>query len=240
MYNSASLGHQREELVLVQNVSKPQQGSLQELLERAQQQLEALGQEEKDKLKENLQRQFDKRAQEALKEKQAALGKRMPFMNGRKFNWLVLAGFLVCVIAFLSFFFFFVKFPDTRDFPWANLLLFGLAAILLVIGLRRAFAKAEAYRGKIFGPILAALSVAIFGFFAFIIFVESKGLPAAHGAPQVGQKAPEFSLVDMNGRSVKLSELLTAPMNAASSVAGSSASGRTPKGVLLVFYRGYW
>src|SRR6266704_3576200 len=98
MYNSASLGHQREELVLVQNVSKPQQGSLQELLERAQQQLEALGQEEKDKLKENLQRQFDKRAQEALKEKQAALGKRMPFMNGRKFNWLVLAGFLVCVI----------------------------------------------------------------------------------------------------------------------------------------------
>src|SRR5216684_1531133 len=33
----------------------------------------------------------------------------MLFMNRRKFNWLVLAGFLVCVIAFLSFFFFFVK-----------------------------------------------------------------------------------------------------------------------------------
>ncbi len=164
----------------------------------------------------------------------------MPFMNSRKFNWLVLAGFLVCVIAFLSFFFFFVRFPVTRDFPWVNLLLFGLAAILLVIGLRRAFTQAELYRGKIFGPILAALSVAVFGLFAFIIFVESKGLPTAHGAPQVGQKAPEFSLVDMNGRSVKLSELLTAPMDAASSVASSSASGHTPKGVLLVFYRGYW
>jgi len=164
----------------------------------------------------------------------------MLFMNSRRFNWLVLAGFLVCVIAFLSFFFFFVKFPVTRDFPWANLLLFGLAAILLVVGLRRAFAKADQYRGKIFGPILAALSVAIFGFFLFIIFVESKGLPAAHGAPQVGQKAPEFSLVDTNGKSVKLSELLTAPMNAASSVTGSSAGGRAPKGVLLVFYRGYW
>jgi len=164
----------------------------------------------------------------------------MLFMNSRKFNWLVLAGFLVCVIAFLSFFLFFVKFPVTRDFPWANLLLFGLAAILLVIGLRRAFTQADAYRGKIFGPIVTVLSVAIFGLFAFIVFVESKGLPTAHGAPQVGQKAPEFSLVDMNGRSVKLSELLTAPMNAASSVAGSSASGHTPKGVLLVFYRGYW
>src|SRR2546426_11503627 len=164
----------------------------------------------------------------------------MPFMNSRRFNWLVLAGFLVSVIAFLSFFFFFVKFPVTRDFPWVNLLLFGLAGILLVIGLRRAFSQAEAYRGKIFGPILTVLSVAIFGLFAFIIFVESKGLPAAPGAPQVGQKAPEFSLVDTNGRSVNLSELLTAPMNAASSVAGSSASGRSLKGVLLVFYRGYW
>ena len=161
-------------------------------------------------------------------------------MNSRKFNWLVLAGFLVCVIAFLSFFFFFVKFPVTRDFPWVNLLLFGLAGILLVIGLRRAFSQAEAYRGKIFGPILTVLSVAVFGLFAFILFVESKGLPAAPGAPQVGQKAPEFSLVDTNGRSVKLSELLSAPMNAASSVAGSPAGGRAAKGVLLVFYRGYW
>jgi len=161
-------------------------------------------------------------------------------MNSRKFNWLVLAGFLVCVIAFLSFFFFFVKFPVTRDFPWANLLLFGLAAILLVIGLRRAFSQADAYRGKIFGPILAALSVVVFVVFVFALFIVPRHLPAAPGAPQVGQKAPEFSLADMNGRPVKLSELLTAPMNAASSVAGSSASGHTPKGVLLVFYRGYW
>src|SRR6266849_3406418 len=164
----------------------------------------------------------------------------MLFMNSRKFNWLVLAGFLVCVIAFLSFFFFFVRFPVTRDFPWVNLLLFGLAAILLVIGLRRAFTQADAYRGKIFGPILAAVSVVVFGIFVFALFIESRHLPAARGAPQVGQKAPEFSLVDANGRSVKLSELLSAPMNAASSVTGSSAGGRAPKGVLLVFYRGYW
>ncbi len=65
-------------------------------------------------------------------------------------------------------------------------------------------------------------------------------MPAAHGAPQVGQKAPEFSLVDTNGKSVKLSELLTAPVNAAPSVAGSPAAGPAAKGVLLVFYRGYW
>lgn len=161
-------------------------------------------------------------------------------MNSRKLNWALWAGFLICVIAFLSFFLFFVKFPVTRDFPWANLLLFGLAAILLVIGLRRAFVQAEFYRGKIFGPILAALSVVVFVVFVFALFIVPRHLPAAHGAPQVGQKAPEFSLVDMNGRGVKLSELLTAPMNMASSVTGSPASGHTPKGVLLVFYRGYW
>jgi peroxiredoxin len=45
----------------------------------------------------------------------------------------------------------------------------------------------------------------------------------------VGQQAPEFSLSDTDGRAVSLSELLSTPVN-----------GRVPKGVVLVFYRGYW
>jgi peroxiredoxin len=72
--------------------------------------------------------------------------------------------------------------------------------------------------------------VAIFAAFAFSVFVESRRLPPSHGAPQVGQKALEFALLDTNGRSVSLADLLTAPI----------AHGRIPKGVLLVFYRGYW
>ena len=55
-------------------------------------------------------------------------------------------------------------------------------------------------------------------------------LPASKGAPQAGQKAPDFTLLDSQGKPVKLSELL----------AGGDATGRKGSWVLLVFYRGYW
>ena len=152
-------------------------------------------------------------------------------MNVRRFNWPIWAGFLVSLIAFLSYFFVFVWFPITRDFPWVNLLLFGIAAALLVAGVRRAFASDRFHpkRSKIVGSILATLSVVIFGFFVFATFIMARRLPPSHGAPQVGQKAPDFTLSDTNDKPVSFSELLSSPIK-----------GKSPKGVLLVFYRGYW
>jgi len=150
-------------------------------------------------------------------------------MKTRSFNWPVWAGLLISVSAFLGYFLVFVRFPFTRDFPWASLLLFGVAAALLLVGLRRAFAPGRRLGSKAAGVVAAALSVAIFGFFVFATFVMSRRMPAAEAAPQVGRKAPEFTLRDTDGRPVALSELLSAPVN-----------GRAPKGVLLVFYRGYW
>ena len=44
-----------------------------------------------------------------------------------------------------------------------------------------------------------------------------------------GDKAPDFTLTDAGNKSVSLAELLAAPLH-----------GATPRGVLLVFYRGYW
>src|SRR5438552_8249747 len=84
-------------------------------------------------------------------------------MKAQRFNWPIWAGFLLSLIAFLSYFLIFVWFPVTRDFPWANLLLFALAAALLLIGVRRAFAPDQPHptRSKIAGSILATLSVAI-------------------------------------------------------------------------------
>ena len=76
---------------------------------------------------------------------------------------------------------------------------------------------------------LGPRSVVIFGLFVFTTFVMARWMPAAQGAPQVGRKAPEFTLADTDGRPVSLSELLSTPVN-----------GKAPKGVLLIFYRGYW
>ena len=150
-------------------------------------------------------------------------------MKIRSFNWPVWAGLLLSVVAFLSYFFVFVRCPVTRDFPWANLLLFAVAAALLLVGVRHAFAPGRRMGSKVAGLVAATLSVAIFGFFVFSTFIMARRMPAAHGAPQVGQQAPEFSLSDTDGRLVSLSELLSTPIN-----------GKAPKGVLLVFYRGYW
>jgi len=155
-------------------------------------------------------------------------------MNKRRLNWPLWAGFLVSGVAFASYFLFFAQFPFTRDFPWVNFLLFGAAAVLLVVGLRRAFSSASTYRGKISGPILTGLSAVVMAFFCFSVFVESRQIPSATHAPEVGQKAPQFSLPDTSGRAESLSELLSTPIGA------PSGTGRVPMGVLLVFYRGYW
>jgi len=143
----------------------------------------------------------------------------------RKWNWSIWVGFVVAVTGLFSYEFF-ARFPVTRDFPWANFLLFGIGLALLVIGLFRAFGRPQVYRGKIFGSILAAIAVLCVAFFSYVIFYVLHQVPASAGAPRVGQKAPDFFLLDQNGNPVGLGDLLRGP------------SG--PKAVALIFYRGFW
>jgi hypothetical protein len=152
-------------------------------------------------------------------------------MNQRRRNWNLWAGFLLCLVAFVSYPFVFAKFPITRDVPWANFLLFAAGGAFLFVGFKRAFGKSQQYRGKIAGPILGTLSLFAAGFFCFIVFHMTRQLPPSTGSPQVGQKAPEFALSDTDGNPVSLSSLLSRPL--------SNTQG-APKGVLLIFYRGYW
>jgi len=140
----------------------------------------------------------------------------------KSWNWSLWTGFLFALAGFFSYTFF-AQFPITRDFPWANLLLFAVGGVCLVVGLFRAFGKPQAYRGKIFGPILATLGILIFGLFSYVVFYQLRQVPPSTGAPRVGQKAPEFTLSDQDGKDVSLSDLI----------------GRS-KAVALIFYRGFW
>ncbi len=140
----------------------------------------------------------------------------------RSWNGFVWSGFAVILVAAFSFLFF-VRFPATRDFPWVNLLLFGVGLMLLAAGLRRAFFQSDRYRGKVSGPVLSLLSLAMFGLFCYGIFVLAADIPSASGAPRPGTPAPDFTLSDAAGRPVALSALL-----------------KKNRAVLLIFYRGYW
>jgi drug/metabolite transporter (DMT)-like permease len=100
----------------------------------------------------------------------------------KSWNWSLWTGFLFALVGFLSYTFF-AQFPITRDFPWANFLLFAVAGILLVLGLFRAFGRPQIYRGKIFGPILAVLGISMFGLFSYIFFYALRQLPPSTGAP---------------------------------------------------------
>ena len=136
----------------------------------------------------------------------------------RRFNYLLWSGLALSIIAFISYFVFFARFPVTRDFPWVNLVLFVAAVALLAVGVRRA------ERHIVVAWIVTVVGVAVFAIFLFAIFVGSKWLPPSIGAPRVGQKAPDFTLLDTNRKAVSLSSLVAS----------------SPRGVLLIFYRGYW
>lgn len=143
----------------------------------------------------------------------------------RRWNLSLFAGFLLALAAFLSYFLYFAYFPATRDVPWVNLLLFVVALGLLGRGLVRAYKQPESYRGRISGPLLSTLGVALLGLFLFYNFSFSRQLPRSEKAPGVGQPASDFTLPDKNDEPVTLSQLY---------------GGADDRWVLLVFYRGYW
>jgi hypothetical protein len=147
----------------------------------------------------------------------------------KKLNWPLWLGFILTIFAFLSYPFIFANWAATRDFPWVNIPLFVLALVLLFFGLRRAFAPGRRLVSKIIAPLVATVSLLVVAMFILTAFVVSRWLPPSTNAPQVNQKAPEFTLRDTGNKPISLTALLTEPIN-----------NKPPRGALLVFYRGYW
>ena len=143
-------------------------------------------------------------------------------MNDRRFNWPLWAGLLLSVVAVFSYAFFFYRFPITRDVPWVSYILLAAAIVLLIVGVRRAFSGGMGR--KIVAIIVAVIGVGLAALFVASVTVFSR-VPTGANVPAVGAKAPDFTLPDASGKPVALAQLLAEP--------GS-------KGVLLVFYRGYW
>ena len=62
-------------------------------------------------------------------------------------------------------------------------------------------------------------------FFCLAVFIAHEAAAGLGRRGRIGAKAPDFVLLDINRKPVALSQLLAAPSN---------------KGVVLIFYRGYW
>jgi hypothetical protein len=180
----------------------------------------------------------------------------LPEKTARQRNWAPWIGLLLAVSAMLSNAGFFMGLPGQRAIAWLSVALAIAALVSGVIGVMRAFRQPQVYGGKVSSSILGVVSLLICGLVA-VASIGSRALPAANGAPQVGQKVPDFALADTSGNKVSLGQLLGRPDSPVSASASNTAGQATPvglstatptgmsaatppKAVLLVFYRGYW
>ena len=176
----------------------------------------------------------------------------MTEITERRRNWAPWLALLLALAAILSNGAFFLGLPGQQAIPWLGLALTIAALVFAVLGMLRAFRQPQVYGGKVSSTILGVLALLICGLSVFSS-VHARDLPAAGAAPQVGQKAPDFTLADTSGNKVSLGQLLgkgdasaladsghagSSPAGAASNA--SAAASSSPRAVLLVFYRGYW
>jgi hypothetical protein len=144
----------------------------------------------------------------------------------RRWNRSIWVGSLIVLIAATAYLPLAERLPGPAD--WITLALFIAGLQVIAIGVLRAFREPATYRGRIAGPILMTLSTALVGLFVIGALYIGRQVPDSKEAPQVGQQAPGFTLLDKEGREVSLAGLLGA---------GSAAQAN---GALLIFYRGYW
>lgn len=134
---------------------------------------------------------------------------------------------MITILGFASNFLYWLSISQSV-IPWINVVVPLIGLVVLLLGLIRFWPGANLWR-KALGVFLGLLSTTALAVSVWA-FVDARNIPGAAGAPQVGQKAPDFTLPDSTGQNVSLAQLLSDPL----------ANSARPKAVLLVFYRGYW
>jgi hypothetical protein len=143
----------------------------------------------------------------------------------RRRNWFAWLGLGLGVLGCVSYFAWVIigwgpRAPMLRDTALLNLACVGVGLGFSVIAIRRALGYAATHGGRAMAPLLGLLNLGLAVLFLLMLF-RFAALPAASGAPQVGQAAPDFALTDHTGEPFQL-------------------AAQRGKNVLLVFYRGHW
>src|SRR5271169_824947 len=155
----------------------------------------------------------------------------MPDAGKNRENWAVWVGSLLALVAVLCNVVFFVNLPGLWAIAWLSMLLSVVALIFLGLGLKHAFGRPVVYRRKILSSVLSLVSLLLVGVAIFASF-SARAMPTSAGAPQIGQRVPDFTLADTNDHPVSLAQLLAQAAN--------DSKVMPAKSVLLIFYRGYW
>ena len=155
----------------------------------------------------------------------------MPDQPQKQSNRLLWIGLAFILLAILSNLLSLFKLSPAL-LPWVILALPIVSLVFLLLGVVRAFRQPQIYKGKIWGSIVAVLAILLVAA-STLFFIGARKLPRSAGAPQIGQRVPDFTLPDSTGQLTTLAQLFSAS-------ASASSTAPPPKAVLLVFYRGYW
>jgi len=121
----------------------------------------------------------------------------------------------------VSYFLFFVRFPDLRDVPWVNAPWVGLGLVWAVWSGWTWLRQGPGIWRRVAAGGSVLFSLAVGGLFLWYVFVFSYDVPTGRPDTLAMEAAPDFSLPDQDGREVHLNDF----------------QGRK---VVLVFYRGHW
>jgi hypothetical protein len=118
----------------------------------------------------------------------------------RPINSALWYGLLITLLGIASQFFYFLRPPRavSHVLPWINLLLPAIGLIFLFIGLARAFRRSAVYSGKVWGSCVTVIALLLLAG-NVVLFQKTRDVPNSAGAPQVGQRLPEFTLLDSSG-----------------------------------------